>query len=76
MPALRIEPCPRRVRCYLAGQLVADTIHPSWCGRARSILFETGLPPRYYLPLTDLRMDLLRPSDAASHCPYKGTASY
>src|SRR5947208_972274 len=67
--ALRIEPSHKRVRTYLAGQLVADTLQPR-------IRFETGLPPRYYLPLTDLRLDLLRPSDAASHCPYKGTASY
>ncbi|MBO0821350.1 MAG: DUF427 domain-containing protein, partial [Nocardiopsaceae bacterium] len=41
-----------------------------------TILFETGLPPRYYLPLTDVRTDLLRPSDTVTHCPYKGTASY
>ena len=40
------------------------------------ILFETGLPPRYYLPLTDVRLDLLRPSDTRTHCPYKGTAAY
>jgi len=40
------------------------------------ILFETGLPPRYYLPLADIRMDLMRPSDATSQCPYKGTAAY
>jgi uncharacterized protein (DUF427 family) len=38
--------------------------------------FETGLPPRYYLPLTDVRMDLLRDSATQTQCPYKGTASY
>ena len=59
----------RHVRVEIDGVTVADSRQPR-------ILFETGLPPRYYLPLTDLRMDLLRPSDAASHCPYKGTASY
>ena len=59
----------RHVRVELDGVTVADSRQPR-------ILFETGLPPRYYLPLTDVRMDLLRPSDASSHCPYKGTASY
>jgi uncharacterized protein (DUF427 family) len=59
----------RHVRVELDGVTVADSRQPR-------ILFETGLPPRYYLPLTDLRMDLLRPSGASSHCPYKGTASY
>jgi uncharacterized protein (DUF427 family) len=34
------------------------------------------LPPRYYLPLTDIRVDLLRPSATVTHCPYKGAASY
>src|SRR5205814_30945 len=59
----------RHIRVEIDGVTVADSRQPR-------ILFETGLPPRYYLPLTDLRLDLLRPSDAASHCPYKGTASY
>jgi hypothetical protein len=39
------------------------------------VLFETALPPRYYLPLTH-PLDLLRPSATQSHCPYTGTASY
>jgi uncharacterized protein (DUF427 family) len=59
----------RRVRVEIDGVTVAESGQPR-------ILFETGLPPRYYLPLTDVRMDLLRPSAAESHCPYKGTASY
>lgn len=59
----------RRVRIEVDGVTVADSVRPH-------ILFETGLPPRYYLPLTDVRMDLLRPSATHSHCPYKGTAAY
>ncbi len=59
----------RRVRIEVDGVTVAESGQPR-------ILFETGLPPRYYLPLTDVRMDLLLPSPTQSHCPYKGTASY
>src|SRR2546423_8873915 len=59
----------RHIRVEVDGITVADSRRPR-------ILFETGLPPRYYLPLTDMRMDLLRPSDSETHCPYKGTASY
>jgi uncharacterized protein (DUF427 family) len=59
----------RHVRVEIDGVTVADSHQPR-------ILFETGLPPRYYLPLSDFRMDLLRPSATKTHCPYKGTASY
>ncbi|HEV3295381.1 MAG TPA: DUF427 domain-containing protein [Streptosporangiaceae bacterium] len=59
----------RQVRVVVDGVTVAESGQPR-------ILFETGLPPRFYLPLTDVRMDLLRPSEASSGCPYKGTASY
>jgi uncharacterized protein (DUF427 family) len=38
------------------------------------LLFETGLPVRYYLPQTHVRMRLLELSDTVTHCPYKGTA--
>lgn len=44
---------------------------------ARSVIvFETGLPPRYYLPPTDVRLDALRPSQTRTSCPYKGHAEY
>jgi len=59
----------RHVRVEIDGVTVADS-------RSPRILFETGLPPRYYLPLSDIRTELLRPSETHTHCPYKGTASY
>jgi uncharacterized protein (DUF427 family) len=40
------------------------------------LLFETGLPVRYYLPKTHVRMDLLTATETASHCPYKGEAEW
>jgi uncharacterized protein (DUF427 family) len=40
------------------------------------MLFETGLPVRYYLPREDVRLDLLEPSNTTSHCAYKGEATY
>src|SRR5690348_6448276 len=45
----------RRVRVEVDGVTVADSGQPK-------ILFETGLPPCCYLPLSDIRLDLLQPS--------------
>jgi uncharacterized protein (DUF427 family) len=59
----------RHIRVEVDGVTVAES-------RSPRILFETGLPARYYLPLTDIKTELLRPSDTQSHCPYKGTANY
>jgi uncharacterized protein (DUF427 family) len=39
-------------------------------------VFEPPLPVRYYLPVEDVRTDLLRPSDSRTFCAYKGQASY
>ena len=59
----------RHVQVLVDGVTVADSHRPR-------LLFETGLPVRYYLPLVDVRMDLLRPSATTTRCPYKGTATY
>jgi uncharacterized protein (DUF427 family) len=65
----RVEPVPQRVRVVVDGIAVADTT------RALRVL-ETSHPPVYYVPPGDVRMDLLRPSAASSHCEWKGLASY
>ena len=44
--------------------------------RRPMLLFETGLPTRYYIPKLDGRMDLLEPSEYVTRCPYKGVASH
>lgn len=70
-PYTRIDilPSSRHVRVAADGVTIAETDKPT-------LLFETGLPTRYYLPKTHTRMDLLVPSDSVSHCPYKGEAEY
>jgi uncharacterized protein (DUF427 family) len=59
----------RHVRVEVDGVTVADSVRPV-------ILFETGLPPRFYLPLSDIRTELLTPTETQTHCPYKGMAGY
>jgi uncharacterized protein (DUF427 family) len=59
----------RQVRVEVDGVTVAESASPK-------LLFETGLPARYYLPKPHVRMDLLIPSTTVSHCPYKGQAEY
>ena len=59
----------RHVLVELDGVTVAETRRPQ-------ILFETSLPPRYYVPIADVRMQLLVPSEHHTHCAYKGEASY
>jgi uncharacterized protein (DUF427 family) len=59
----------RHVRVRVNGELVAESSQPR-------ILYETGLPPRYYLPQGDVRMDALEPVDMQTGCAYKGWASY
>ena len=43
---------------------------------AARLLFETGLPTRYYLPREDVDPSVLEPSDTHTRCAYKGLASY
>lgn len=55
----------RHVQVAVNGIVIADSPRPR-------MLFETGLPPRYYLPSSDVRLDLLQPSTTRTGCAYKG----
>jgi uncharacterized protein (DUF427 family) len=59
----------RHVKVLVEGEVVAET-------RRARVIFETGLPPRWYFPPEDVRADVLEPSDKQTGCAYKGFASY
>jgi uncharacterized protein (DUF427 family) len=59
----------RHVRVERNGHLLAESDSPI-------MVFETGLPTRYYLPERDVDPSLLADSDLQTGCPYKGFASY
>ena len=59
----------RHVVVRVAGEVVAESQTPT-------LLFETWLPVRYYLPPAHVRLDRLHPSATTSQCPYKGTATF
>lgn len=58
----------RHITVALDGVALADT-------RSPVLLFETGLPTRYYIDRTDVAFDHLEPSDTQTLCPYKGVTS-
>ncbi len=60
---------PRRVVVSLAGKIIADTTDAL-------VLQEAAYPAVQYIPRKDVDMSLLRRTDHASYCPYKGDAAY
>ncbi|HET6445358.1 MAG TPA: DUF427 domain-containing protein [candidate division Zixibacteria bacterium] len=59
----------RHFRVELDGIILAETKNPT-------ILFETSLPPRFYIPMVDVQMGVLEKTSSETTCPYKGVASY
>jgi uncharacterized protein (DUF427 family) len=58
----------RHIKVVSDGQVLAET--------SRSVmLLESNLPPRYYIPKLDCRLDILEPSPTSTLCPYKGRAT-
>jgi uncharacterized protein (DUF427 family) len=58
----------RHVTVSMSGVKLADTHCPV-------MLFETGLPTRYYIDRTDVAFEYLEPSSTHTLCPYKGVTS-
>jgi uncharacterized protein (DUF427 family) len=58
----------RHIRVELDGVVLAET--PS-----RVLVFETGLPTRYYIDRTDVAFAHLETNSTESVCPYKGITS-
>jgi uncharacterized protein (DUF427 family) len=67
--AIEIAPFGGRVRIRFGGEIVADSAH--------ALMLEEGsLPPVFYLPRGDVRMERFARSATATRCPFKGDASY
>jgi uncharacterized protein (DUF427 family) len=58
----------RHIRVELDGAVLADTT-------SAVLLFETGLPTRYYIDPADVAFEHLEPSTTQTLCPYKGVTS-
>ncbi len=58
----------RPLEIRLGGVLLAESA-------STVMVFETGLPTRYYVDPMDVDHSHLRPSDTVTECPYKGTTS-
>ena len=58
----------RTVRIELEGVVLAESSSPV-------LVFETGLPTRYYLNRTEVNFEHLMPTDTVTACPYKGKTS-
>jgi uncharacterized protein (DUF427 family) len=66
---ITVTPAPVRVTVQAAGTPVADT-------SSALALQEASYPVVYYIPLADVRPEVLKPSEHTTYCPYKGDASY
>ena len=66
---ITIEPNPGRVIVSVGGREVADT-------REALTLWEAGYDAVQYIPLGDVNLELLTPSDHETYCPFKGDANY
>jgi uncharacterized protein (DUF427 family) len=66
---ITITPITLRLVVTVGGRVVADT-------REALALHEADYPPVHYIPRKDVDMSLLKRTDHATYCPYKGDCAY
>ncbi len=66
---ITIAPAGRHITVRIGGEIVADT------DRALT-LEESRHAAVHYIPLADVKQEMLHPTDTTSYCPFKGDASY
>lgn len=59
----------RHVVVSIDGVVLAESHKPT-------VLYETGVPARFYLPLTDVNLELVQPNERTASCPYKGDSTF
>ena len=64
-----LEPSDESVRVRIGGELIAES------DRAL-VVRETKHDPVTYVPLEDVRQELIEPTSHTTFCPFKGDASY
>src|SRR5262245_50103792 len=60
-----VDPQPVAIRVIAGDETIANT-------KRGLVVREKDLPPRYYIPPGDVRMELLEPTSEGAHCPFKG----
>jgi len=64
-----ILPASNEVIVHSGEEVIAETSEPL-------ILYETGLPPRYYMHPDEVKTEMLGQSEYITHCPYKGNSRH
>jgi uncharacterized protein (DUF427 family) len=66
---VRTEVGAKRVRVFVGGVAIADTVRPLY-------VWEFPYYPQYYIPVADVRTDLLEPTPTVTHSPSRGDARH
>ena len=66
---VKIEPCAKRVRVYLGGKIIVDSIRSK-------LVWEVPHYPAYYFPMAEVSMNSLLESDRTERSSTRGEARY